>query len=394
MRDSLKISNGVGRIEKLLEERKKDNLLRVLRPASLRKGGKIYLNANEYLDFSSNDYLGLSGHPRLKETSQRAIQQLGVSASASRLLSGDLEICHKLEERVAILKSKEAALVFNSGYQANVGIISSICKKGDVVFSDKLNHASIIDGIILSGARLFRFLHNDLNHLEVLLKSHRHKFEECLIITETVFSMDGDRPPLKELVVLKEKYNCKIMVDEAHATGVFGENGAGVVEEEGLAEEIELVMGTFSKALGSFGAYLACSGKMREYLINSSRSFIYSTALPPAVIAANIASLDLIQDEPYRRKMLLENADFFRRRLQKYGFEVKGSSQIIPLIVSDTKKALELSQELQKRGYWVFAIRPPTVPLGEARLRFSLTYYHNKEVLERLINDICDIGRE
>lgn len=384
----------MGRIEKLLEERKKGNLLRALRPASFRKGGKICLNGNEYLDFSSNDYLGLSGHPRLKKASQRAIQQLGVSTCASRLLSGDLKICHKLEERVAILKSKEAALVFNSGYQANIGIISSICKKGDAVFSDKLNHASIIDGIMLSGARLFRFLHNDLNHLEALLKSHRHKFEECLIVTETIFSMDGDRPPLKEIVVLKEKYNCKIMVDEAHATGVFGENGAGVVEEEGLAEGIELVMGTFSKALGSFGAYLVCSGKMREYLINSSRSFIYSTALPPAVIAANIASLDLIQDEPYRRKTLLESADFFRRRLQKCGFEVKGLSQIVPLIVSDTKKALELSEKLQKRGYWVSAIRPPTVPLGEARLRFSLTYYHNKEVLERLINDLSEIYRE
>ena len=381
------------RIEQFLKERSKKSLLRILRPANLRREGKIYFKDKEYIDFSSNDYLGLSNHPGLKSACKKAAEQLGTSASASRLLSGDLDIHHQLEEEIARFKGKGSALVFNSGYQANLGIISSLCEKGDVIFCDRLNHASIIDGIMLSGVRFFRFMHNDLNHLESLLKKERNKFRDSLIVTETVFSMDGDRAPLKELVKLKEKYDCKIMVDEAHTTGIFGESGSGVVEEEGLTDRIELIMGTFSKALGSFGAYLACSRKTADYLINSCRSFIYSTALPPSVIAANLASLDLINKEPFRRRMLLENADYFRKELDRCGFKVKGSSQIIPLIVGDSKKAVKISRELEKRGYWVRAIRPPTVPAGEARLRFSLTYYHTKDILKRLIEDIGEVYR-
>jgi len=226
---------------------------------------------------------------------------------------------------------------------------------------------------------------------ESLLKKERHKFKKSLIITETIFSMDGDRPSLKEIVSLKEKYNSMIMVDEAHATGIFGENGSGVVEEENLTGNIDLIMGTFSKALGSFGAYLACSNRVKEYLINICRSFIYSTALPPSVIAANLVSLDLVRDEPFRRKTLLENANYLRQELQKHGFRVKGTSQIIPLIIGDSQKAIKLSENLKKNGYYVLPIRPPTVPAGEARLRFSLTWQHSKNILEKLVDDICRI---
>lgn len=375
-------------IEKFLAERREKNLLRVLRPAGSRRKGKIYFKDKEYFDFSSNDYLGLAGHPELKEASKKAVEELGTSSSASRLLSGDLEIHHELEEKVADLKGKGSALVFNSGYQANVGVISSLCKAGDAVFSDKLNHASILDGIFLSGARLFRFLHNDVNHLESLLKSQAGKFRECLIITETIFSMDGDRAPLKELVALKDKFGCKIMADEAHATGIFGKDGSGVVAEDDLTDRVDLIMGTFGKAMGSFGAYVAGSKKMIEYLINTCRSFIYTTALPPSVIAANLAALELLRKEPFRRKTLLENATYFRDELRKRGFNVRGASQIVPLIVDDTDRAVALSAGLGGKGYWVLPIRPPTVPAGESRLRFSLSWHHNKEVLQDLIEEI------
>ncbi|MFH1541404.1 MAG: 8-amino-7-oxononanoate synthase [Elusimicrobiota bacterium] len=373
-------------LEKFLEEKK--NLFRVLHPAILRREGKIYFKDREYFDFSSNDYLGIANHPELKKVSKEAVEKFGSSSCASRLLSGDLEVHHQLEEKVALFKGKESALVFNSGYQANLGIISSLLTRNDVIFSDKLNHASIIDGILLSGATFFRFKHNDPNHLEYLLKKERSRFKNCFIITETIFSMDGDKAHLKEIVELKEKYDCQIMVDEAHATGIFGKNGSGVVEEEELTDRVELIMGTFGKALGSFGAYLACSKNITDYLINTCRSFIYSTSLPPSIICANIVSLELIKKEPFRRKILLENADYFRNELKKMGFETSGSSQIIPLILGDVSKTIKFSNELREQGYWVLPIRPPTVPVGESRLRFSLTYCHSRETLQKLIEII------
>jgi 8-amino-7-oxononanoate synthase len=379
------------RIDDFLSQRKADGLLRFLRPAALRKDGKIYFDGSDFFDFSSNDYLALSDHPKLKEASKRAVESLGVSASASRLLSGDLKIHHQLEEMVAEFKGKESAMVFNSGYQANVGIISALYDKGDAVFCDRLSHASIIDAVQQSGAKLFRFNHNSLDHLESLLKKGSEKFKNRLIVTETVFSMDGDKPPLKELVDIKDKYNCFLMVDEAHATGIFGANGAGVVEEQGLSGRIELIMGTFSKALGSFGAYLDCSEKIKQYLVNTCRSFIYSTALPPPIIAANIEAINIVKDEPIRRQTLIANADFFRTCLRENGFNVIGSSQIIPLIVTDSDKAVRLSSELQKSGFRVLPIRPPTVPKGQARLRFSLTYHHPKQLLEKLADRITEL---
>ena len=378
-------------IKKFLKERAAEGLLRKLRPASLRQGGRIRFGKKEYVDFSSNDYLSLSNHPKLIETARGAAQTYGVGSSASRLLSGDLEICHQLEEKIAEFKGKEAALVFNSGYQANIGIISALYGEGDVIFSDKLNHASIIDGLLLSGARFFRFKHNDIGHLESLLAKERAKFKNALIITETIFSMDGDRPDLKSLVALKNKFNCMLMVDEAHATGIFGKNGSGMVEEEGMTESVDLIMGTFGKALGSFGAYLAASGEIIEYMVNQCRSFIYSTALPPSVIACNLAAIDLIREEPHRRRELLKRADHFRSALKDKGFTVTGSSQIVPVIVGANHATVKMAEALQEKGYWVLPIRPPTVPQGEARLRFSLTFDHDGTILERILYDISKI---
>lgn len=381
------------RIEKFLAKRRSSGLFRVLRPMQSRKAGSITLaGGSRYWDFSSNDYLGLAEHPKLIAASIKATEKFGTGCSASRLLSGDFQIHHQLEEKTASFKGKEAALVFNSGYQANVGIISALYKSGDAVFADKLSHASILDGVCLSGARLFRFAHNDPDHLEGLLKKSDGKFKNRLIVTETIFSMDGDRPSLGRLVELKERYGCELMVDEAHATGIFGTDGSGVVAEEGLVERVDLIMGTFSKALGSFGAYLAGSKKIIDYLVNTARSFIYSTALPAGVIAANIAALEVIQKEPFRRQTLLKNADYFRSELRRLGLEVRGCSQIVPLIVGQADMAVELSEFLLKKGFRVLAIRPPAVTAGQSRLRFSLTCHHSKEVLKELIEQIGEIN--
>lgn len=374
-----------------LKNKAAQGLLRRLNPFSSRKDGRICAQGREYVDFSSNDYLGLAQHPEIIAAAREAAERFGASSSASRLLSGDLELHHQLEEEVARFKGKEAALVFNSGYQANLGIISALYAKGDGIFSDRLAHASIIDGILLSGADFFRFRHNDAEHLEILLKKNRRKFKKALIATEAIFSMDGDRCPLKDLVRLKEEYDCQILIDEAHATGVFGREGSGLAEEEGLTGGIDFLMGTFGKALGSFGAYVACSGQVVDYLINASRSFIYSTALPPSVIAANLAAISLIRKEPQRRRNLLKRADYFRQRLKGAGFTVRGSSQIVPLITQDSQKAISFSERLKEQGYWALPIRPPAVPANESRLRFSLTHYHNEEVLEGLINGISKI---
>lgn len=375
-------------IEEFLKKRKDEGLLRRLKPVERRAGAKIIFNNKDYIDFSSNDYLGLSMHPKLIEEAKKAIGKFGTSSSASRLLSADSPLFHKLEERIARFKNKEAALFFNSGYQANVGIISSLYGNNSCIFLDRLSHASLIDAGLLSQAKLFRFAHNDTGHLESLLKKERDKFKDALIVTESVFSMDGDKAPLKELVLLKEKYNCEIFVDEAHATGVFGKSGAGLTQDEGLGERIDFIMGTFSKALGGFGAYVASSRNAVDYLVNACRSFIYSTAIPPAIIASNLAALDIVELEPFRREKLLEEAGYFRNALRDEGLNVKGESQIIPLIIGDNLRTQKAAGQLQEKGYWVLPIRQPTVPVNEARLRFSLNYYHNREILDKLIDEI------
>jgi len=378
-------------IEEFLKKRAEEGSLRQLKPISFRRNARVRFGMEEFIDFCSNDYLGLANHPRLILSARDAMDKFGTSSSASRLLSGDFELHHRLEKEIAQFKNKESALVFNSGYQANIGIISALYSRDDIIFSDRLNHASIIDGILLSGARFFRFRHNDSNHLEAILKKERGKYRKALIVTETIFSMDGDRACLKELADLRDRYDCQLMVDEAHATGIYGENGSGVVEEEGLSDRVDLIMGTFSKALGSFGAYLATSRRVVEYLVNTCRSFIYSTALPPAVIASDLTSIELIREEPYRRLGLLKLAEYFRTTLKNTGFEIRSTSQIVPVIIGDTVRTVKFAQGLQKKGYWVLPIRPPTVPQGEARVRFSLTHCHTMPVLQQLINDITTV---
>lgn len=379
-------------IEEFLKRRAEDGLLRQLCPAASRRNGMLSFGGREYIDFSSNDYLGLSHDPRLIAEAAKALETWGVSSSASRLMSGDLDIHHQLETKTAAFKKKEAALVFNSGYQANVGILSALYGKSDCIFADRLCHASIIDGVLLSGARLFRFRHNDAGHARVLIEKERNKFRNALIVTESIFSMEGDRAPLDELVGLKERYDCAMMADEAHATGIFGAGGSGVVEDDGLSARIDLIMGTFSKALGGFGGYLAASRATIDYLVNACRSFIYSTALPPSVIACNALSIDIVRKESFRRIQLLENARFLRDGLRQQGFEVRGCSQIVPVMTGETKRTAACAQRLREKGYRVLPIRPPTVPENSARLRLSLTAFHTEEILQRFINDLGDIA--
>jgi len=364
-----------------LDQREAHGLLRSLRPVARRRKGRIVLagEARELLDFSSNDYLGLSEHPEVIAAAHRALDEFGAGAGASRLMSGDLVLHHALEAAVAELKGREAALCFGSGYLANSGIIPALAGRHDVIFSDRLNHASILDGCRLSGARLLRFAHNDIDHLEELLKKHRGR-GKALIAVESIYSMDGDCCPLPELVRLKEKYACLLMVDEAHATGVFGDNGGGVIEAEGLSGRVDLAMGTFGKALGSYGAYVAASREMVAYLLNRARSFIFSTALPPAAVAASLAAVRIVRADPEPRRGLLAKAGLFKSRLRQGGFQAElGPSQIIPVLVGESRAALELAGQLREKGVFVTAVRPPTVPEGTARLRFSVTCHHSEE---------------
>jgi 8-amino-7-oxononanoate synthase len=374
------------RMKKFLLERQKSGTLRSLSPlARLGHGWVRPLDSeDELLDFSSNDYLALSEHPEVIGASRKYLEMFGAGAGAARLMSGDLEINHLLEQEIAQLKSKEAALTFGSGYLANTGIIPALASRGDLIITDRLSHASIYDGCLLSGARTIRFRHNDLAHLEQILQEKRSQFNSCLVVVESIYSMDGDRCPLAELAQLKQRFNFLLMVDEAHATGVYGENGGGIIEEDKVNREVDIAMGTFGKALGSYGAYAAASRVIIDFLVNKARTFIYSTALPPAVIGASLASLYLVKSEPQLRMDLHAKVSFFKKQLRKNGWHnPTGPSQIVPVMIGDSSKALAIADKLRKDRIFVKAVRPPTVPEGSARLRFSITRHHREEDLKR-----------
>lgn len=373
--------------ENFIRLQKEKNCFRQLYSGGEKKGGQEGISC----DFSSNDYLGLSFHPALHEGAAKAIKDFGAGSTGARLLSGNNRLYQELEEKTASFKGKPASLVFNSGYHANVGMLSCLCGPGDVIFCDRLSHASIMDGILLSRARFFRFHHNDMEHLEFLLESKRKFFHNALIVTESVFSMDGDIAPLRKMTILKEKHDALLYVDEAHATGIFGENSAGMIEECGLTSKVDIIMGTYGKALGSFGAYAVSERLFIDYFTNKARSFIFSTALPPSVIGANLAALEVVRKESFRRKNLLERVLYFRNCLRKSDIPVSSFTPIMPVILGEEGKALQISCRLKEMGYILPAIRFPTVPKGQARLRLSLTYLHSLEVLEKLSEKLSDI---
>ncbi len=341
------------------------------------------LSGNTYWNFSSNDYLGLSESPILIKAAHQEARRFGVGATGSRLLGGDYTLYHALEEALALFKHKPSALLFNTGYQANSGLIRCIVGPGDVVFADKLIHASLLDGIALSKATLFRFSHNAMPHLERLLKKHRHEGKKALIISETVFSMEGDTAPVQALIQLKLNYHCDLFLDEAHAIGVMGNSGEGLIDSKPLAEHVDYMVGTFGKAFGGFGAFVACSETFKQHLITTCRSFVFSTALPPAVIASNLAALALIQTKkPYRA--FQKKVNLFRKYLLPLGPQILGTTHIIPILYKDPEITQKKAFKLQEKGFWIQPIHPPTVPAGQSRLRISLSLAHPNSVLEAL----------
>jgi len=352
-------------------------------------------NGKRMLNLASNNYLGLAGDRRLKEASIVATKEYGVGATASRLVVGNYALYEEVEQSVCDWKETEKAIIVNSGYSANVGAISSLVGRHDIVFSDKLNHASIVDGIMLSGAEHKRYRHNNLEHLEKSLQM-TPVAKRKLIVTDTVFSMDGDVAHLKELIMLKEKYGALLMVDEAHAGGIYGRHGAGLAHvEQGLSEGIDIHMGTFSKALGCYGAYLAGDALCIDYMKNMMRSFIFTTALPPGTLGAMKCAIEIVKKDEGRRQRLLENGAYFRNALEEVGFNIGDSStHIVPIIVASNEATLHFSEKLQEAGIAAIAIRPPTVPYNSSRIRFAVTSEHTKADLQWAIEQIIRIGKE
>ncbi len=374
-------------ISKEIERLEKAGLLRrthLLTPAD--KPGWVIYQGRRLMDLCSNDYLCLSHHPDLIDASRKASRTGGCSARASRLMSGTLKVHERLETAVARLKNSEAALVIGSGYLANTGIIPALCSRHDAIFSDRLNHASIMDGIQLSRARLFRYRHRDTEHLEQLLETHRQDYFNALIISESIFSMDGDMADIPALIHLKRQHSAMLLIDDAHATGIFGKYGEGAVER-GVAKEVDVITGTFGKALGSYGAYAAVSQEMKELLVNRCRTFIFSTALPPSITEASLSAIRIITKDDRPRQYLLDLSSRFRQLLrEETGISTHSISQIVPITVGSNRAALELQKLLMDAGFFTKAIRPPTVPQNTARIRISLTTAHNIDDLRRLVS--------
>ncbi len=373
-------------LTKSLAELETRNMLRSLREIESAQGPRVQIDGTSRLLLCSNNYLGLANHPALIEAACRATRDFGAGSGASRLVSGSMSLHHRLEEELAAFKGSEAALLFNSGYAANNGIIQGLLGPDDRVFSDALNHASIIDGCRLSGAQIEIYPHNDMDALEQQLSAAaKQRRGRWLIVTDGVFSMDGDMAPLRRLVVLKERFDAWLMVDDAHGGGVLGERGRGTAEHCGCLDQIELQMGTFGKAFGSFGAYLAAARPVIDLLINRARSFIFSTSLPPGVAAANLAALRLVDSaEGQRRREQLEtNRRLFAAQLQQAGLELCGSTtQIVPILTRDPEPTMKAAAALLERGICLSGIRPPTVPAGACRLRATLMTDHQPQELE------------
>ncbi|MHA1539211.1 MAG: 8-amino-7-oxononanoate synthase [Alphaproteobacteria bacterium] len=363
---------------------------RSLRVIEKNVGNESFIAGQRLLNFCSNDYLGLSRHPLLQERANQFATEWGSGATAGRLICGNFEIFEQVEAKIASLKKTESALLFNSGFQANASALAALLNKDvlqgePLVFSDRLNHASMHEGCRLAEVKQIRYRHLDLVHLETLLKKYVESDRPKFILTESVFSMDGDCVDLGALLALKKKYNAYLYLDEAHSAGVMGANGMGLSSD--YPGQVDVVLGTFGKALGSAGAYIACSNIVRDYLINTSRGFIYSTGLPPMVLGAMDAALDLVPEMDAERAHLQKISAQFRAGIQALGGDVGSSTtQIIPLILGDAERAIAVSNELEAAGVLALAIRPPTVPKGEARVRFSLNALHIEAEIEAVLS--------
>ena len=371
-------------ISKGLENRKSQNLLRRMKAVKPLSGAEIEIDGRKMLNFSSNDYLGLSKHPLLAQRSAEYIRLYGSGSTASRLVCGNFECIEQVEKKIAELSGYETALIFNSGFQANVSLLPALSDRDTLILSDWLNHNSIIQGAMLSRCHVQRFRHNDLGHLEELLKKNTgtRQGRRILIVTESVFSIDGDQSDIDALARLSEDYQALLIVDEAHATGLFGKNGMGLAS----GKDVDITLGTLGKAWGSFGAYVACGKDIRDYLINFCHGLIYTTALPPSVIGAIDAAMDLIPAMDKEREELISKSGHLRKSLKGLGFDtVTSTTHIIPIAIGDEEETMALSGWLEKNGILAMTFRYPSVPRGDARIRLSLSALHTWDDIYLLI---------
>lgn len=373
--------------QKKLEAKEQEQNKRTIKTYEPLDAVLVKRDRREYTMMASNNYLGLTHEPRVQQAAIQAIQQYGTGSGGARLTSGSFPLFKELERAIANFKETEQSLVFNTGYMANVGTITALMNKHSVIISDELNHASIIDGCRLSGAHIERYKHKDVEYVEYILKNYKSAHK--MIITDGVFSMDGDIAPLDRLYELSKDYNALLMVDDAHATGVIG-NGRGTAHHFGLTD-VDVQLGTLSKALGSVGGYVAGRKELIEYLINYSRSFIFSTALSPADIGAALEALRIVHDEPSVVSTLRDNTVYMAHKLQAMGIDCDDETPIFPIVVGDNDRALTLARELEKRGIIITAIRPPTVPVGESRLRMTVTAAHSKEQLDYVAQTLHEL---
>jgi glycine C-acetyltransferase/8-amino-7-oxononanoate synthase len=357
------------------------------------QGPRVMLDGTPVLLLCSNNYLGLADHPRVREAAADAAMRWGVGAGASRLVSGTMTIHERLERCLADFEGTESCLLYGSGYLANIGVLTTLGRAGQTIFSDALNHASIIDGCRLARAETFVYGHCDLEHLQWALREHGR--EGDVIVTDSVFSMDGDIAPLAGIVALARQHGALVVVDEAHATGTLGPGGRGAIAEAGLEGEVDVLVGTLSKALGSYGGYVCAGHEIIELLVNSSRSLIYSTAPPPPAVAGALAALELLIEQPLRPEKLQSTAELLRRQLVAAGMPPRsGRTQIIPLIVGDADVAVRLSDAALARGVFAQAIRPPTVPAGSSRLRLTVMASHTATELAGAVAALSDAAHE
>ena len=369
-----------------LAKKREAGLYRVRRVNASAQGVHCVIDGKQVLSFCSNDYLGLANHPAVKQACIDAVENYGVGSGAAHLINGHSQLHHDCEQRLAEFTGRDRALLFSNGYMANLAIASALLGRKDTAYQDRLNHASLIDGAKLSGARLIRYRHNDINHLETLL-GKVDAYHRSLLMTDGVFSMDGDCADLVAIAGLCHKYDIGCMVDDAHGLGVLGDSGAGLLQSLNLdQQQVPVLMATLGKAIGTAGAFVAGSDELIETLIQQARPYIYTTASPPAISAATLRSLDLVEQESWRRAKLDELIAYLRRGLSRMDFELMDSNTPIqPVIIGDNHRALELSNGLLQQGILVSAIRPPTVPPGTARLRITLSAAHDKTDIDQLL---------
>ncbi|WP_289292668.1 MULTISPECIES: 8-amino-7-oxononanoate synthase [Bacteroides] len=383
----------IEQMQQELQELKEKSNLRKL-PAITHEGRNVIVDGRRMLNLSSNDYLGLANDRKLRQEFRETLttETFLPTSSSSRLLTGNFSIYDRLEQQLADSFGTEAALTFNSGYHANTGILPAVSNTHTLILADKLVHASLIDGIRLSAAKCIRYRHNEYNQLERLLQVNHSEYERIIVVTESIFSMDGDEADLRELVRLKKQYpNVLLYVDEAHAFGVRGQRGLGCAEEQDCINDIDFLVGTFGKALASAGAYIVCRKVIREYLINKMRTFIFTTALPPVTVQWTSFMLERLAGFRQRRETLRFLSNQLREALKNKGYDCPSTSHIVPLITGESCVAIRKAEELQRKGFYALPVRPPTVPEGTSRIRFSLTAEIRESEMEKLINEISKV---